>query len=207
MTTPICTACHLSWHCAVNWPSWASRTVHSATCHRKSSREGPPSSSSSSRCRDHTVPWFEPYPSFAYDPTCAACSLWETVKTEQTGARGRWCGLKRNMSLNLTGALLSQNVETYFLQSLSWTCSDPSHAPLMLHSVQRRLFPFLCQNWRYINFYILSYCELSGKSLCDHIKCAPIANVFTVITSIYYESKDTTVYKDTVFELHFLLLP
>lgn len=38
----------------------------------------------------------------------------------------------------------------------------------------------------------MSNCELSGKSF-NHINHAPIANVFTVITSIYYVSKDTTV--------------
>lgn len=55
-------------------------------------------------------------------------------------------------------------------------------------------FDLFCQNWWYIKFYILSNCEPGGKSF-NHVNHAPIANVFTVITSIYYVSKNTIVCK------------
>lgn len=59
-TTPTYTASRSSWPSAASCPSWALRTVPSATCRPRLSREALPSSSSSSRCRDHTVPWSEP---------------------------------------------------------------------------------------------------------------------------------------------------
>lgn len=59
MTTQTCIAYHSSWPFAASCPSWASKTVPSATCPRRLSRGAPPSLYSSSRCRDHIVPWFE----------------------------------------------------------------------------------------------------------------------------------------------------
>lgn len=104
-----------------------------------------------------------------------------------------------NVSFTTLGQKQGVSLETWLL---SYSRVYHGHfrtpaTPLIFHSqsYKRKIFPSLCQNWRYIKLYILSNCELSGKSF-NHINRAPIANVFTVITSIYYVSKDTIVCKN-----------
>lgn len=237
MTTPTCTASRSSWPFAASCPSWASRTVPSATCRHRSSREAPPSSSSSSRCRVHTVPWSEPraarsQPYLTPNPPLGSApsrppapmyvNPYTVKKTDLSQSVSGWGGgrtRKEEEKEIFSFTTLGQK------QGELWRldfCVTPichghfrtpatPHPPLIFHSesYKRKIFPSLCQNWRYIKLYILSNCELSGKSF-NHINHAPIANVFTVITSIYYVSKDTIVCRNkqkSLWTSHLLLLP
>lgn len=227
MTTPTCTAFPSSWPSAASCPSWALRTVPSATCRPRLWQGDPPSSSSFLRCRDRTVPW------------CELGAAQSQSSPTPDPPRALQLTPRRPPQLHVSNPVNWHNqcesrmegkafLSSFWGQNLNISVETPAQlAPGFYHLIwgppaargssfipnhsRGKDFDLFCQNWWYIKFYILSNCEPRGESF-NHINHAPIANVFTVITSIYYLSKNTIVCKKKITKKVFgtsrlLLLP